>query len=142
MTEKTKKKDYRLIVIIVLVVIFAVFALPEIAITIEANSAATKEQAQSLIAGYDGQDGSTISLKSVCRDLILLKKQHITPDQISNVEGDVVVYEVNVPLEDGGEWTTLFDVKKSWNNMVYYHTVDDGGEATIRLNPWGTVTIY
>lgn len=138
------KKGLAAIVILVIVaVVLALWGVPRALVAMNANSATTKEVAERLNAAYQtaNPDAAALDQKAVCRDLAYLSKQGLRADAIYGERDGRVVYLMNMELDGGKQYSLQVDVKTGWDGTIYYHTVDDGGDATIVVRPWGATHI-
>ena len=138
------KKGLAAIVILVLVaVVLALWGVPRALVAMNANSATTKEVAERLNAAYQtaNPDAAALDQKAVCRDLAYLSKQGLRADAIYGERDGRVVYLMNMELDGGKQYSLQVDVKTGWDGTIYYHTVDDGGDGTIVVRPWGATHI-
>jgi len=133
--KKKKGKSILMVVgIIAVAVILANWVVPGVMLAVEANSKLTQADAQALMDQYDGE----VSQKEVCRDLVMLRQMSLTPERICGVKEGKIIYEMEV-----GGLNHQFDVTRSWNGTMYYHSTDDrGGEGTVCIRPWGYTSIY
>ena len=138
------KKGLAAIVILVIVaVVLALWGVPRALVAMNANSATTKEVAERLNAAYQtaNPDAAALDQKAVCRDLAYLSKQWLRADAIYGERDGRVVYLMNMELDGGKQYSLQVDVKTGWDGTIYYHTVDDGGDGTIVVRPWGATHI-
>lgn len=138
------KKGLAAIVILVIVaVVLALWGVPRALVAMNANSATTKEVAERLNAAYQtaNPDAAALDQKAVCRDLAYLSKQGLRADAIYGERDGRVVYLMNMELDGGKQYSLQVDVKTGWDGTIYYHTVDDGGDGTIVVRPWGATHI-
>lgn len=138
------KKGLATIVILVIVaVVLALWGVPRALVAIDANSVSTRETAERLSEAYQvsNSDKTAIDQKAVCRDLAYLSKQGLRADAIYGERDGRVVYLINMELDGGKQYSLQVDVKTGWDGTIYYHTVDDGGDATIVVRPWGATHI-
>ena len=138
------KKGLAAIVILVIVaVLLALWGVPRALVAMNANSATTKEVAERLNAAYQtaNPDAAALDQKAVCRDLAYLSKLGLRADAIYGERDGRVVYLMNMELDGGKQYSLQVDVKTGWDGTIYYHTVDDGGDGTIVVRPWGATHI-
>ena len=70
--------------------------------------------------------------------LVMLRQMSLTPERICGVKEGKIIYEMEL-----GGLNHQFDVTRSWNGTMYYHSTDDrGGEGTVCIRPWGYTSIY
>lgn len=125
-------------------VLVALWGVPYAEVAMNANSAATKEAAERLNAAYQtaNPDAAALDQKAICRDLAYLSKQGLQASAIYGEQDGRIVYLVNLNMgAEREQYALQVDVQTSWDGTVSYHTVDDVGESTIVVRPWGSTHI-
>ena len=143
MKAANQKSKIVIVVLVVIAVLLALWGVPRALVAMNANSATTKEAAERLNAAYQtaNPDAAALDQKAICRDLAYLSKQGLRADAIYGERDGRVVYLINMDLDGGKQYSLQVDVKTGWDGTIYYHTVDDGGDGTIVVRPWGATHI-
>ena len=123
--------------------LLTLWGVPYAVVAMNANSVSTRETAERLSEAYQvsNSDKTAIDQKAVCRDLAYLSKLGLRADAIYGERDGRVVYLINMDLDGGKQYSLQVDVKTGWDGTIYYHTVDDGGDGTIVVRPWGATHI-
>ena len=132
-----------IIVVVLVVLALALWVIPYVQLSADANSEQIRSEASQLISAYQesNPEKETPAQKDVCRDLVWLGKLNMSVAEISSVDDDAVVYVMD--SASTSEATTYVDVTKDWSGTLYYHTTDNlNGDATIRVRPWGSTKIF
>lgn len=113
------------------------WGVPYAVVAMNANSATTKEAATRLNAAYqtENPDAAALDQKAIRWDLAYLLKRNLQADAICGEQDGRIVYLVN----RWEQYSIQVDVQTSWDGTVFYHTVDDEGESTIVVRPWGSM---
>ena len=143
MKAANQKSKIVIVVLVVIAVLLALWGVPRALVAMNANSVSTRETAERLSEAYQvsNSDKTAIDQKAVCRDLAYLSKQGLRADAIYGERDGRVVYLINMDLDGGKQYSLQVDVKTGWDGTIYYHTVDDGGDGTIVVRPWGATHI-
>ena len=139
MKAANQKSKIVIVVLVVIAVLLALWGVPRALVAMNANSVSTRETAERLSEAYQvsNSDKTAIDQKAVCRDLAYLSKLGLRADAIYGERDGRVVYLINMDLDGGKQYSLQVDVKTGWDGTIYYHTVDDGGDGTIVVRPWG-----
>lgn len=143
MKVANQKSKIVIVVLVVIAVLLALWGVPRALVAMNANSVSTRETAERLSEAYQvsNSDKTAIDQKAVCRDLAYLSKLGLRADAIYGERDGRVVYLINMDLDGGKQYSLQVDVKTGWDGTIYYHTVDDGGDGTIVVRPWGATHI-
>lgn len=143
MKAANQKSKIMIVVLVVIAVLLALWGVPRALVAMNANSVSTRETAERLSEAYQvsNSDKTAIDQKAVCRDLAYLSKLGLRADAIYGERDGRVVYLINMDLDGGKQYSLQVDVKTGWDGTIYYHTVDDGGDGTIVVRPWGATHI-
>lgn len=143
MKAVNQKSKIVIVVLVVIAVLLALWGVPRALVAMNANSVSTRETAERLSEVYQvsNSDKTAIDQKAVCRDLAYLSKLGLRADAIYGERDGRVVYLINMDLDGGKQYSLQVDVKTGWDGTIYYHTVDDGGDGTIVVRPWGATHI-
>ena len=143
MKAANQKSKIVIVVLVVIAVLLALWGVPRALVAMNANSVSTRETAERLSEAYQvsNSDKTAIDQKAVCRDLSYLSKLGLRADAIYGERDGRVVYLINMDLDGGKQYSLQVDVKTGWDGTIYYHTVDDGGDGTIVVRPWGATHI-
>lgn len=143
MKAANQKSKIVIVVLVVIAVLLALWGVPRALVAMNANSVSTRETAERLSEAYQvsNSDKTAIDQKAVCRDLAYLSKLGLRADAIYGERDGRVVYLINMDLDGGKQYSLQVDVKTGWDGTIYYHTVDDGGDGTIVVRPWGATHI-
>ena len=143
MKAANQKSKIVIVVLVVIAVLLALWGVPRALVAMNANSVSTRETAERLSEAYQvsNSDKTAIDQKAVCRDLAYLSKLGLRADAIYGERDGRVVYLINMDLDGGKQYSLQVDVKTGWDGTISYHTVDDGGDGTIVVRPWGATHI-
>ena len=143
MKAANQKSKIVIVVLVVIAVLLALWGVPRALVAMNTNSVSTRETAERLSEAYQvsNSDKTAIDQKAVCRDLAYLSKLGLRADAIYGERDGRVVYLINMDLDGGKQYSLQVDVKTGWDGTIYYHTVDDGGDGTIVVRPWGATHI-
>ena len=116
--------------------LLTLWGVPYAVVAMNANSTTTKEAAERLNAAYQtaNPDAAALDQKAIRWDLAYLLKQNLQASAIQGEQDGRIVYLVNM----WDQYSIQVDVQTSWDGTVSYHTVDDEGESTIVVRPWGS----
>ena len=119
--------------------LLTLWGVPYAVVAINANSTTTKEAAERLNAAYQtaNPDAAALDQKAIRWDLAYLLNQNLQASAIQGEQDGRIVYLVNM----WDQYSIQVDVQTSWDGTVSYHTVDDEGESTIVVRPWGSMHI-
>lgn len=119
--------------------LLTLWGVPYAVVAMNANSTTTKEAAERLNAAYQtaNPDAAALDQKAIRWDLAYLLKRNLQASAIQGEQDGRIVYLVNM----WDQYSIQVDVQTSWDGTVSYHTVDDEGESTIVVRPWGSTHI-
>lgn len=130
-----------IILVVLLCVVFALFVVPILQDSSLAKSDTTQAEAARLIETYQTETGNAVSQEDVCQDLAYLGRQGFHPDRIVTTDGETIVYEYSTDTRDGSTVFTQVDTRKGVDGSYYYHLVEGEAEDTMRVYPWGALSI-